>query len=140
MSRENLDAVRRIIKAFNEGGADAAHDLYDPKVEFREDPKFPEAEVYRGRQEVERYFREFGASFESYRLEIEDLRDAGSDRIVALLRERARGRASGLDVDRRSGWVVTLRDRKVLCMEIYLDPADALEAVGLREEDPAHGS
>jgi ketosteroid isomerase-like protein len=88
--------------------------------------------VYRGRDEVVRNFREFTASFEYYRFEIEDLRDAG-DKVMAIMRERARGKASGLEVDRRSGFVTTFRDGKVVSLEIYLDPADALEAVGLRE-------
>jgi ketosteroid isomerase-like protein len=45
----------------------------------------------------------------------------------------ARGKASGLEVDRLSGWVATFRDGRVLRFEIFLDPVEALEAVGLRE-------
>jgi ketosteroid isomerase-like protein len=133
MSQENVDAFRGVIEAINERGPDAGFDLYDAELEFREDPKFPEATVYRGRDEVVRNFREFTASFEYYRFEIEDVRDAGGDKVLAVLREQARGKASGLEVDRRSGWVTTFRDGRVLSFEIYLDPADALEAVGLRE-------
>jgi ketosteroid isomerase-like protein len=132
MSQENVEAFREVIKAFNERGADAGLDLLDAEIEFREDPKFPEAQVYRGRDEVVRNFREFAASFDYYRFEIEDLRDAGGDKVMAVLREQARGKASGLEVDRRSGWVVTFRDGRALRFEIFLDPADALEAVGLR--------
>jgi ketosteroid isomerase-like protein len=133
VSQENVNAFRAVIEAINERGADAGLDLYDAEIEFREDPKFPEATVYRGRHEVVRNFREFTASFEYYRFEIEELRDAGRDKVMAIMREQARGKASGLKVDRRSGFVTTFRDGKVLSFEIYLDPADALEAVGLRE-------
>jgi ketosteroid isomerase-like protein len=133
MSQENVAAFRGVIEAVNEGGAEAGFDLYDAEIEFHEDPKFPEAKVYRGRDEVIRNFREFTASFEYYRFEIEDVRDAGGDKVMAVLREQARGKASGLEVDRRSGFVITFRDGKVLSFAIYLDPADALEAVGLRE-------
>jgi ketosteroid isomerase-like protein len=133
MSQENVDAFRGVMEAINERGPDAELDLLDAEIEFREDPKFPEAQVYRGRDEVVRNFREFTASFEYYRFEIEYVRDAGGDKVMAVLREQARGKASGLEVDRRSGWVTTFRDGKVVSFEIYLDPADALEAVGLRE-------
>ena len=133
MSQENVDAFRAVIEAVNGRGAEAGLDLYDANIEFREDPKFPEAKVYRGRDEVVGNFREFGASFEYYRFEIEDLRDAGGDKVMAVLREQARGKASGLEVDRRSGWVATFRDGRALRFEIFLDPADALDAVGLRE-------
>jgi ketosteroid isomerase-like protein len=133
MSQENLEAFRGVIEAINERGPDAGLDLLDPEVEFYEDPKFPEAEVFRGRDEVVRNFREFWASFEHVRFEIEDLRDAGGDKVLAVIREKARGKASGVEVHRRSAWVFTFRDGKALSFEIYLDPADALEVVGLRE-------
>jgi ketosteroid isomerase-like protein len=38
-----------------------------------------------------------------------------------------------VEVERRSGWVFTFRDGKALRVEIYLDPGDVLEAVGLSE-------
>ena len=133
MSQENVEAFRNVITAINERGADAGLDLLDAEVEFREDPTFPEAQVYRGRDAVVRNFREFTASFDYYRFEIEDLRDASGDTVTAVLRERARGKASGLEVDRRSGWVATFRDGRVLRFEIFLDPAEALRAVGERE-------
>jgi hypothetical protein len=43
------------------------------------------------------------------RFEIEDLRDAGGDKVIAVLRE-APGIASDLKVDGRSGWVTAFRD------------------------------
>lgn len=133
MSQQNVDAFRAVIEAINERGADADLELLDREIEFREDPAFPGAQVYRGRDDVVRNFREFTASFDYYHFEIEDLRDAGDDKVVAVLHERARGKASGLKVDRRSGWVATFRDGKVLGFEIYLDPANAVEAGALRE-------
>jgi ketosteroid isomerase-like protein len=125
-----MAALRAIIEVINERGSDAGFDLYDPEVEFYEDPRFPQAQVFRGREEVAGYFRRFTASFAHYRFEIEDLRDAGDERVMAVLRESARGKASGVDVERRSGWVFTFRNGKALRLEIYLDPGDALKAVG----------
>ena len=115
----------------NRGGVDAVIDFYDPEIEYCEDPKFPQAEVYRGRDAVVRQAREFFASFSEYRIEIEDLFDA-NDKVVAVCHEIGRGKASGAPVDRRVGWIFTCRAGKLLRMEIYLDPADALEAAGVR--------
>src|SRR2546423_13231078 len=108
MSQENVDAFRAVIEAVNGRGAEAGFDLYDAEIEFHEDPKFPEAKVYRGRDEVIRNFREFTASFEYYRFEIEDVRDAGGDKVMAGLRGRGRGQARGLGVGRPSGLPVPL--------------------------------
>src|SRR6266516_2499071 len=119
-----MAALRALIEVINECGSDAGFDLYDPEVEFYEDPRFPEAQVFRGRDEVAGYFRRFTDSFEHYRFELADLRGAGGERVVAVLRESARGKASGVDVERRSGWVFTFRDGKALRLEIYLDPVD----------------
>jgi ketosteroid isomerase-like protein len=131
ISKQNMEAFRGVLEAINDRGPDAGLDLLDSEVEFYEDPEFPEAEVFRGRDEVVGNFRKFTGSFEHYRVEIEDLRDAGGDKVMAVLREEARGKTSGVEVERRSGWVFTFRDGKALRVEIDLDPGDAFEAVGL---------
>jgi ketosteroid isomerase-like protein len=132
ISEQNIEITRRFVEDFNGGGVDALVDFYDPEIEYREDPKFPQAEVYRGRDAIVRQWREFYESFSEYRVEIEDLFGVG-DKVVGVLHEIGRGMASGAPVDRRTGWVFTFRAGKVLRMEIYLDPADALEAVGVRQ-------
>jgi ketosteroid isomerase-like protein len=120
------------VEDFNRGGVDALIDFYDPEIEYREDPKFPQAEVYRGRDAIGRQWRAFYESFSEYRAEIEDLFGV-DDKVVGVIHEIGRGMASGAPVDRRTGWIFTFRAGKLLRMEIYLDPADALEAVGVRQ-------
>jgi ketosteroid isomerase-like protein len=132
MSRENVEIVRRYVEAFNQGGPEAVRDLCDPDVEYCEDPKFPEARVYRGVDAVMRQFHEFGAAFEDYRFELEDLLLAG-EKVVVIVQEHAVGQASGAKIDRRTGWIGTLRAGKILRLEIFLEPEDALEAAGLRD-------
>ena len=131
MSQENVEIVRRFVEDFNRRGVDALVDFCDSEVEYVEDPKFPQAKVYRGRDAVVRQAREFYASFSEYRIEIEDLFGA-DDKVVAVCHEIGRGTASGAPVDRRVGWIFTIRAGKLLRMEIYLHPADALEAAGVR--------
>src|SRR3954451_15828623 len=106
MSLENVEIVRRFVEDFNQGGVDALVDFSDPEIECREDPKFPQAEVYRGRDAVVRQAREFFESFSEYRTEIEDL-FAADDKVVAVCHEIGRGQASGAPVDRRVGWIFT---------------------------------
>ncbi len=119
------------MEDFTRAGVDAVVDFSDPEIEYREDPKFPQAEVYRGRDAVVRQAREFYSSFSEYRIEIEELFGV-DDKVVSVVHEKGRGRASGAPADRRVAWIFTLRRGKLLRMEIYLDPADALEAVGVR--------
>jgi len=61
---------------------------------------------------------------------VKALHDAG-DKVVAIMRQHGRSKSSGLPVDMTFGQVFTLREGKLTRMEMYADPADALEAVGL---------
>ena len=69
-------------------------------------------------------------TWQSYRLEPEELRMAG-DRVIAIVREVARGRSSGLEVEGRWGYVISVSGDRIKRVEAYRDPAQALEAAGL---------
>jgi ketosteroid isomerase-like protein len=132
MSRENVEVVRQAIEDYNRAGVEAIHDFLHPEVEFTEDSRFPEAGVYRGRDAVEAYFREFRQQMAGHSLEVEEIVGAG-DEVVAVVRERARGTSSDAEVEWRAAFVWTMRGGTAVRARAYLDPADALAAVGLRE-------
>ncbi len=60
--------------------------------------------------------------------------DAG-DKVVAIVRQRGKSKAGGLPVEMAFAQVWTMRDGKTSRMEAYANPAEALEAVGLSEQD-----
>jgi ketosteroid isomerase-like protein len=62
----------------------------------------------------------------------EDLIFVG-DNVVALVRWRGRGKASGAQGEISTAMVWTVREQTITSIEFYLDRARALEAVGLRE-------
>ena len=132
MSRENVEIVRRAAEEYNRTGVEALHDFLHPDVEFTEDSRFPEAGVYRGRDAVETYFREFRQQMAGHSLELEEMVDAGEE-VVAVIRERARGTSSDAEVEWRAAFVWTMQGGMAVRGRAYLDPAEALEAVGLRE-------
>src|SRR4051794_5904278 len=72
--------------------------------------------------------------WESYRTEIEDVIDAG-DEVVVLPRDHARRRGMEVEVSLMGATVWTVRDRKISRVAFYLDRAEALDAVGLSEQD-----
>jgi ketosteroid isomerase-like protein len=64
---------------------------------------------------------------------VEDVLDAG-DKVITLAIEHGRGRGSGARVEAvRTAHVWTMRANKAIRLDLYLDRAAALEAVGLRE-------
>jgi len=70
-------------------------------------------------------------AFDDVRLEPERLVGVPPDRIVVFVRLSARGRASGVSTDTPIAIVVTIRGGRAGRMDIYREPADAVEAVGL---------
>ena len=72
--------------------------------------------------------------WESYRVEIEDLIDAG-DEVVVLPRDYGRRSGMTAEVSTIGGAVWTVRDGKVARVAFYLNRNEALEAVGLSEQD-----
>ena len=56
--------------------------------------------------------------------------DAG-DKIVFVFRMTAKGKGSGVEVNRRDAMVSTIRDGKTVRVDYYNNEAQALEAAGL---------
>jgi ketosteroid isomerase-like protein len=142
MSEESVELARQAFAAASRGGVldaldqdalERAFEFFDPEIEIREDPRFPEAGVYRGRDAAWSYFNQFVEQFDEFRFELEDVLDAGDERVVLLLRLHGRGKGSGAVFEARPGWIQTLRGSKVVRIEAYLDRGEALEALGLAE-------
>jgi ketosteroid isomerase-like protein len=92
----------------------------------------PEKTVYHGHEGVRELWQSMRDSFDYFQLVIEEIIDAG-DRIMVLAAVRGRGKESGIEVETPSfGWVWTLQDGRAVCVDVYPNRAEALQAVGLR--------
>jgi ketosteroid isomerase-like protein len=78
---------------------------------------------------------EMQATFDRFQAVPDDFIEAPGDRVLVLARHGGTGRGSGVRVDAPVAHVFTLRDGKVIEWRAYLDRAEALEAVGLSEQD-----
>ena len=92
------------------------------------------AGVYRGIEGARKWCREWFTAWEALHFEYEVV-DAG-ERVVWLLDLRMRGRSSGIEVALgKHAWVITFKDGLMIRNKLYMNQADALEAVGLAEQD-----
>jgi ketosteroid isomerase-like protein len=134
MSQENVEALRRSNKAFNDGDLDGALEIYDPQVVYHEQPGTPldTAEVLRGLDQVRASVTSYIAEFPDFHSEIDELVDAG-DKVVCVQRWTGTGRSSGLSVDLEEVIVFTFENGKITEGKVYPDRASALEAAGLSE-------
>jgi ketosteroid isomerase-like protein len=132
MSRENVELVRRGFEALNRNDLDAFLSRLAEDAEFEEDPAFPEARVFRGREDIAAYIKAFQQQMLDHRFEIEEVRDLG-DRVLALVHETARGASSGIDVAQHPAFLFQFRAGQIVYGRAYLDRREALKAVGLAE-------
>jgi len=58
----------------------------------------------------------------------------GGERVVVIQHEYQRGKGSGVEVEIDTATVFDLRGGRILRIQPYMNPAAALEAVGLPEE------
>jgi ketosteroid isomerase-like protein len=132
MSRENVELVRAVFDAWNNGSLEDVLPFAAEGIEWVEVEGLPGGD-FRGKARFHSMLQSLFESWEHYRLEPEDVRPVDSDRVVAILREIGRGRASGAPVESRWGYVMTIHDGRLSRVEAYRDPGQALDAVGLRE-------
>jgi ketosteroid isomerase-like protein len=134
MSQENVDVVRRMAEAFSDGGLDAIAELWDPDIDWRAaEGAIDDVGEMHGPVAVRRYVQDWIDTFDDFRVVVEELRDVGDDRVLAIQRLKGRAKLSGTETEIRFAVVTTVRDGKVVRGREYLSVDDALEAVGLRE-------
>jgi ketosteroid isomerase-like protein len=133
MSHENVAIVRGGYEEFRARGMFvgeiATPDFIWDMSHFR---GWPEQQVYEGIDGAERFLGEWTSAWDDWELDVEELHDAG-DKVVAILRQRGRSKSTGVLVDMSFAQVWTLSYGKETRMDMYSDPLEALEAVGLAE-------
>ena len=132
MSEENVEIALAAVDAWNRGGHEAWLALWDEEAEFYPLRAQLEGESYCGHEGLERFLAEMTEDFEEVRFEIEEVRDAG-EQMVGIGRFRARGRASGVDLNVPLGVFQRMRRDKIVYVRFFPAPAEALEAAGLSE-------
>jgi ketosteroid isomerase-like protein len=139
MSQANVDIVRGVQAEFEQGNF-WIPETFDPSVRVVWLPVAGgEAETV-GLDDMARAMKAWIESWEQVTNVAERIIDAGDRGVVVIAEWRGRGRASGVFTKWRYGAVWTLRDGKVTSIISYPDPADALEAAGLSQQDAHAGS
>jgi ketosteroid isomerase-like protein len=135
MSQENVEVVRRCAECMDRRELPQAFEMLDPDVEIDLSRNVFNPDVYRGHSGVERWRDVIDEVWDDFHAMIDELIDAGDDVVTAAMIQ-GKGKESGVDVMMQVFQVWTLRDSKVVrLVGGYRTRADALEAVGLSEQD-----
>ena len=131
MSQENVEVVRRMYDAFGGGDADGALAHFDPEVVFDASHRV-DGRVGRGHEELVAILSEWLSTWNEWREEVEEIRDAGNQ-VLVIGTQRGRGKGSGVEWENRFGHLYEVQGGKITRWTVYSDLSEALEAAGLRE-------
>lgn len=129
MSRENVEAFQEGVEAFNRGEMETWIDGFAEDVVFVAARSAVEG-PYHGHGGLRKWLADTAASFETFELNPEEVRDL-DDRVLVLGTIRIRGRGAGVETDVPVAGVATFEDGKVVRWEDFRERRLALEAVGL---------
>jgi ketosteroid isomerase-like protein len=100
---------------------------------FEEFPEMPESAVYVGRDRLSEAVEHFTEMWSDLVWEPLEFIDAGENLVIAVVRYRGRGRASGAPLDALATWLYEMRDGRVSRARAFTTKQQALEAAGLRD-------
>jgi uncharacterized protein len=127
MSQADVDLVRSVYDRFRSGDADGALALYDREVEVHDRPEIPDPQVYRGHEGVLASLGASRSEFAGFDVVPEEFVDTG-DQVVVVVRFLGTGRESGVPIEERLCHAWTVRNGKVVRMEVHSDRDRALRA------------
>jgi ketosteroid isomerase-like protein len=136
-----VDTIRRFGDAaiafmHEELSNEALAERFDPQIEMlwqdrQTYPDFPQH--LRGVAEVIAFLEQYRERWIDLVQELLELIEAPGSRVLALIRQSARGRQSGVPIVIHFFVLHTIRDGKMRKIEYFRHRADALQAAGLGE-------
>jgi ketosteroid isomerase-like protein len=132
VERIDLETAKEIYRALGRKGTpDPA--LFDPEVEWHNDPQMPGSTVHRGVDAVMADIRSQGEAWEERRIEPVEVIET-EDGAVVFVDLHVRGKASGAPALVKGAHVITLRDGLIVRVRAFIDRDDALRAAGVSGE------
>jgi ketosteroid isomerase-like protein len=133
MSQENVEIIRSLIEHFNAGDRTVPAELLDPDFELETPFSSVSGTPYRGHAGIGDWLRELDEQFSEWQNRVDNIRENG-DLVIVTGSLHVRGGVSGLEFDQPAAWVGHFgTDHRLTRARIYLDHAEALNAVGLQE-------
>jgi ketosteroid isomerase-like protein len=133
MSEENVEVVRRAIEAFARGDRAAFLDEVDPEVVVQQTAPIPDARTYHGHEGLVQVISDWAQVFDDLVMTAEELTDAGNNKVLVRVHQKARGAGSGVPIEFDTWFVYGVGGGKIVRLEMFNYRDKALEAAGLSE-------
>jgi ketosteroid isomerase-like protein len=133
MSQENVEIVQQLVDAIAEQDLSRLLELTDPDVTWQSFfAALREGATYRGHEGIRQYVSDIADTFDLVKVQIDDTLTVG-DMVVVVGRLRYRGKGSGVESDAAAGYLLQIRDGRIVLVRAFRDPGDALRNLGLPE-------
>jgi ketosteroid isomerase-like protein len=138
MSRENVEIVRQGFDVWEAAWRSGADDLgallaiFDDDVVTRRLAPMPDPGTWHGVEGMLGVLTEWTDTFDDFTMSGEEYIDAG-DQVIVRVAQEGRGDDSGVPVTGMFWFVLGVRDRKVVSLDMYATREESLEAAGLSE-------
>jgi hypothetical protein len=133
MSTAQVDAVRRLVEAFNDGDFSALEEL-DSAAEIQDETRIPGAGWNYGHQGAVEWAVKLWESFGRLSFDVSSPMVHG-DRLLVRWHAKGEGKRSGVSVDMEGYSLFTMHLGKVRRVEFFAGRRDALDALGCGESD-----
>jgi ketosteroid isomerase-like protein len=133
-SSDNVEITRRATAALNDGDLDASLDAFAPDAVLIDLANAPDqrSEI-KGREAIREVWALWSVEFDQLRAEIEDCSEVGNF-VIRDTHWLAKGKASGISIDRRQFDLFEFRDGKCVAATLGFDSErEALDATGLED-------
>jgi ketosteroid isomerase-like protein len=132
-----LDALRQTYRAWNEGGPSAmARGVWHPEIAWHDPPDFPDSTVRRGADVVARHLSARLEALGDTTVTLKNAWQVGEgDVVLAELALHSGGQSSGMRLDVPLFHVARLSGGRAIEVWEYMRREQALEALGLSEQD-----
>ena len=132
MSEANVEIVQKFVDAAQRGDWKRAAEVLDPDIEGHGTVGgLEEGQVYRGLPELIREYEKVDLeAWEERRLDPQEVLHV-DDLVVVLVHEYRRGRGSGIELENDTAIIFTVRDRRIVRIQGYMDQDAARKAAGI---------
>jgi ketosteroid isomerase-like protein len=131
MSKENVDIVRESYQAYQRG--DVARGIADIDPELVVHRAEPDGATFRGPEGLLKAFAEWVEDFDEFSVTAEEFIDANDRQVVVRVHQKAVGARSGVPIEADYWFVHTLKDSKLIRLDMLPTRDRAFEAAGLSE-------
>jgi len=131
MSSENGERLHSAYEALSSTGTWDSPGLLAAEFELHQDPVVDAGRTFHGPDGPGEMLKVLEASFADVVVEAERFLEGGRGEIVALVRVRGRGRASGIAIDREQAHLWSFDGPTAVRMTVFSDRREGLKAAGL---------